>query len=80
MLISSFECCKIRSSTFQNLIENFGYRSETQALQKTLHLAKSVKFVGVRIHENLHWKDHVNKIPSKLIRGEVTITKIKVLC
>ena len=30
---------------FQNLIENFGYRSETQALQKTLHLAKSVKFV-----------------------------------
>lgn len=80
MLISSFECCKIRSSMFQNLIENFGYRSETQALQKTLHLAKSVKFVGVRIHENRHWKDHVNKIPSKLIRGEVTITKIKVLC
>ena len=65
---------------FQNLIQNFGYRSETQALQKTLHLSKSVKFLGVRIHENLHWKDHVNEVSSKLIRGEVTITKIKVLC
>lgn len=44
---------------------------------KQLHLPKSIKCLGVRIDENLGWKDHVNETASKLIRRNTIITKLR---
>ena len=34
-----------------------------------LHLADNVKYLGIKIDENLNWKHHVDDMSNKLIRA-----------
>ena len=55
--INDFECYKNGSYTFQNQIQNFGWKN------LTFILSKSTKYPAYRIDKNLDWKDHFMKWP-----------------
>ena len=45
--------------------------------KKRLYPSKSVKYLGVKIDENLNWKDQTNDIVAKLNRANALLYKIR---
>ena len=45
--------------------------------QKRIHASPYVKYLGVFIDENLNWKTHINEISTKLIKGNVMLSKLR---
>ena len=45
--------------------------------RKRLHPSKSVKYLGIKIDENLNWKDQTDDIVTKLNRANALLYKIK---
>ena len=45
--------------------------------RKRLHLSKSVKYLGIKIYENLNWKQHIHDITIKLNRANALLFTIR---
>ena len=45
--------------------------------RKRLYSSKSVKYLGIKIDENLNWKQHIYDIAIKLIRVNVLLSIIR---
>ena len=45
--------------------------------RKRLYLSNSVKYLGVKIEENLTWKDHIHDIATKPNRANALLFKIR---
>ena len=45
--------------------------------RQRLHSSNNVKYLGIRIDENLNWKHHINDVSTKLIRANATLFKIR---
>ena len=50
---------------------------KTKLSRKRLYPTESVKYLGIRIDENLNWKHHVSDIAIKLNRPIVLLFKIR---
>ena len=44
---------------------------------KIIYLTKSVKYLGIKIDENLNWIDHINDIAIKLNRANAMLFKVR---
>ena len=45
--------------------------------RKRLYLSQSVRYLGIKIDQNLNWKDHINDIAVKLNRANALLFKIR---
>ena len=45
--------------------------------RQRLHSSNNVKYLGIKIDENLNWKHHVNDVSTKLIRANAILFKIR---
>ena len=45
--------------------------------RKRLYPSNSIKYLGVKIDENLNWKDHIHYIATKLNRANALLSKIR---
>ena len=45
--------------------------------RKRLYTAPSVKYLGVKIDENLNWHHHINDLAAKLNRANALLFKIR---
>ena len=45
--------------------------------RKRLHPSKSIKYLGIKIDENLNWKQHIHDIAIKLNRTDALLFKIR---
>ena len=45
--------------------------------RQRLHSSSNVKYVGIKIDENLNWKHHINEVLIKLIRANAILLKIR---
>ena len=45
--------------------------------RKRLYPSNSIKYLGVKIDENLNWKDHIHDIATKLNRANALLFKIR---
>ena len=45
--------------------------------RKRLYITKSVKYLGIKINENLNWKQHIHDIAMKLIRANALLYTIR---
>ena len=45
--------------------------------RKRLYPTKSVKYLGIKINENLNWKQHIHDITMKLIRDNALLYTIR---
>ena len=45
--------------------------------RKRIHASQYVKYLGVFLDENLNWKKHINEISTKLIKGNVMLSKLR---
>ena len=50
-----------------NLIQN----------RQRLHSSNNIKYLGIKIDENLNWKHHINEVSTKLIRANAILFKIR---
>ena len=44
--------------------------------RKRLYPSQSVRYLGIKIDQNLNWKDHINDIAVKLNRANALLVKI----
>ena len=44
---------------------------------KRLYTSQSVRYLGIKIDQNLNWKDHINDIAVKLKRANALLFKIR---
>ena len=45
--------------------------------RKRLYPSNSIKYLGVKIDENLYWKDHIDDIATKLNRANTILFKMR---
>ena len=45
--------------------------------RQRLHSSNNVKYLGIKIDENLNWKHHINEVSTKLIRANAILFKIR---
>ena len=45
--------------------------------RKRLYPSQSVRYLGIKIDQNLNWKDHINDIAVKLNRANALLFKIR---
>ena len=45
--------------------------------RQRLHSSNNVKYLGIKIDENLNWKHHINEVSTKLIRVNAILFKIR---
>ena len=45
--------------------------------RKRLYPSKQVKYLGIKINENLNWKQHIHDIAMKLIRANALLYTIR---
>ena len=44
--------------------------------RKRLYPSQSVRYLGIKIDQNLNWKDHINDVAVKLNRANALLIKI----
>ena len=49
----------------------------TKLSRERLYLSNSIRYLGVKIDENLNWKDHIHDIATKLNRANALLFKIR---
>ena len=45
--------------------------------RQRLYSSNNVKYLGIKIDENLNWNHHINEVSTKLIRTNAILCKIK---
>ena len=45
--------------------------------RQRFHSPNNVRYLGIKIDENLNWKHHVNDVSTKLIRANAILFKIR---
>ena len=62
---------------FKHKKKKLEFPIKTKLSRKRLYPSKSVKYLGVKIDENLNWKDQTYDIVTKLNRGNALLYKIR---
>ena len=57
--------------------KNYDADLKIKLCRKRIHASQYVKYLGVFIDENLNWKKHINEISTKLIKGNVMLSKLR---
>ena len=58
-------------------VEKIKLEIEIKVNKKRLYLSQSVKYLGIKINQNLSWKDYINDIAVKLNRANALLFKIR---
>ena len=58
---------------FKTRNKNYDADLKIKLYRKRIHASPYVKYLGVFIEENLNWKIHINKISTKLIKGNAML-------
>ena len=45
--------------------------------RQRIYFSNNVKYLGIKIDENLNWKHHINEVSTKLIRTNAILFKIR---
>ena len=45
--------------------------------RQRIYFSNNVKYLGIKIDENLNWKHHINEVSTKLIRANAILFKIR---
>ena len=57
---------------------NYDADLKIKLCRKRIHISCYVnKYLGIFIDENLNWKKHINKISTKLIKGNAMLSKLR---
>ena len=59
--------------------KNYDADFKIKLCRKGIHASPYVKYRGVFIDENLNWKIHINKISTKLIKGNAVYLNYGIL-
>ena len=51
-------------------------KNEKKICRKRIHVSSYVKYLGVTIDQNPGWKIHINDISTKVIKGNVIVSKL----
>ena len=62
---------------FKTSNKNYVVGLKIKLCRKRIHASPYVKYLGVFIDENLYWKIHINKISTKLIKGNAMLSKLR---
>ena len=62
---------------FKTSNKNYDADLKIKFYRKRIHASPYVKYLGVFIDENLYWKIHINKISTKLIKGNAMLSKLR---
>ena len=62
---------------FKTRNKNYHADLKIKLCRKRIHVSQYVEYLGVFIDENLNWKKHVNKISTKLIKGNGMLSKLR---
>ena len=68
---------KTKVILFKNKTKTNLSKLNLKICSKKLHPIESARYLGVIVDENLNWKNHVNDISHKLIRGNAILYKIR---
>ena len=62
---------------FKHQMKNLDSLIKIKLNRKRLHPSKSIKNPGIKIDENLNWKQHIHDIAIKLNRTDALLFKIR---
>ena len=62
---------------FKHQMKKLDTEIEIKLNRKRLYRSQSVRYLGIKIDQNLNWKDHINDIAVKLNRANALLFKIK---
>ena len=62
---------------FKTSNKNYDPDLKIKLCRKRIHASPYVKYLGGFIDENLNWKTHINEISTKLINGNVILSKLQ---
>ena len=62
---------------FKHQRKKIGSPIKTKLNRKRLYPSKSVKYLGIKIDENLNWKEHIHDIAIKLNRANALLSIIR---
>ena len=62
---------------FKHQRKNLDTEIKIKLNKKRLYPSSSIRYLGIKIDQNLNWKDHINDIAVKLNRANVLLFKIK---
>ena len=63
------KCKKTENVIFKTKRRKYEGVIKLSLTRQRLHLADNVKYLGIKIDENLNWKHHVDDMSNKLIRA-----------
>ena len=61
---------------FKHQMKKLDTEIEIKLNRKRLYRSQSVRYLGIKIDQNLNWKDHINEIAVKLNRANALLFKI----
>ena len=61
---------------FKHQMKKLDTEIEIKLNRKRLYRSQSVRYLGIKIDQNLNWKDHINDIAVKLNRANTLLFKI----
>ena len=62
---------------FKTRNKNYDTDLKVKLCRKRIHASQYVKYLSVFIDENLNWKNHINQISTKLIKGNAMLSKLR---
>ena len=62
---------------FKHQRKKLGTEIKIKLNRKRLYLSQSVRYLGIKIDQNLSWKDNINDIAVKLNRGNALLFKTR---
>ena len=68
---------KIELAIFKHQRKKLDTEIKTKLNRKRLYPSQSVRYLGIKIDQNLNWKDHINDIAVKLNRANALLFKIR---
>ena len=73
----SLNVSKAELILFKLKMKKLDFDLELKLNGKRLYPTKLVKYLGIKIHENLTWIDHINHIAIKLNRANAMLFKVR---
>ena len=62
---------------FKHQRKKLGTEIKIKLNRKQLYPSQSVRYIGIKIDQNLNWKDYINDIVVKLNRANSLLSKIR---
>ena len=68
---------KTETITFKSRRKKYEGVIKLNLNRQRLHSSNNVKYLGIKIDENLNWKHHINEVSTKLIRANAILFKVR---